>query len=166
MQKLSKIVLIFFTVFLVRLPASHASQNSCSHIVKIVVEPVDHIDIQGGNVTFNFQYERGAENRINLMRDTQSSCQLQWSIFSANRKITVTSDNTSPKHTLVVEAENPTTGVSHGRTELNAAYGAQDLLTGVGKSTGQCNLQYTAQVHPTGKKTVDTHHITYTIVAE
>lgn len=166
MQKLSKIVLIVFTVSLLWLAVSRASQNSTSHTVKIVVEPVDHIEIQGGDMTFNFQYERGTEDQITMLRDTQSSCRLQWNIISANRKITVASDHTSPDHTLTVEAAHPSTGVAHGRMELDAAYGAQDLLTGVGKSTGHCDLRYTVQVHPAGQKSVDTHHITYTIVAE
>ena len=142
-----------------------SASNSCSHTVSIRIIPVDKIELSGGNVDFTFYSDKN-ESHSGKAVQTDRSCQLQWSIFSNERKITVESDQGDPDFQLSVKADRVSTGQSSGEVLLSAGDGARDFVTGVGHSQGSCYLNYKAVAELSPEQKIETRHITYTIVSE
>ncbi|MDZ7723182.1 MAG: hypothetical protein U5R06_10355 [candidate division KSB1 bacterium] len=142
-----------------------AASNSCSHSVSIRIIPVDHLELEGGNVDFTFYSDKNSSNQGHA-EQIDNSCRLQWSIFSNERKITVQSDNSNSEFKLYVQAEQVEKGQSAGKIRLGNSPAAQDFIRGVGRSRGSCNLNYNAITRLKNQEKSEIHHITYTIVSE
>lgn len=159
-----KSILLFCFYFFLIIPLSLFSASSCSHTVSIRIIPVDNLQLQGGDVDFTFYSEKNISEQGHAIQ-TDNSCQLQWSIFSRERKITVETDNPDSDFQLSVRADRIQKGQPVGEVILNHS-GAQDFIRGVGRSTGSCDLNYKAVAKLKPAEQLDTHHITYTIVSE
>lgn len=82
----------------------------------------------------------------------------------ATYRITVSTNNTTPKYTLTVVAVSPTRGTAEAAVTLNSST-ATNLITAIPRNkAGRCNLLYTASADFVDGVGTDTHTITYTLL--
>lgn len=144
-----------FVLFGMMPPVSRA----IDHNVEIIVLKNNSIAVTGGDIVLTItSFATPAVNN--------TSCDLVWNTNAANRKITVESNLPTPTYTLTVEAINvSSTGGSPAGTGVVALdTTVRDFITGVGKSSGSCDLEYSASATPAQPIGSETHTVTYTMI--
>jgi hypothetical protein len=162
-QIMKKLMLcsIFAILFCLLASASWAASTD-SHQVTVIVSAISEIEVSGGNVTLTINSATAGSEPDDAVDNT--TCDLLWTTNESSKKITVSTDLTTPNFTLKVAAQN----VSGGRaaSEVTLSTTAADFVTGIATTTGSCDLQYTASAtvaHGTG---TDTHAtVLYTLTA-
>lgn len=89
---------------------------------------------------------------------------LIWLTNGENKKITVVSDNASPRFLVKVNALDITgsTGVASPEVSLNDNT-IKDLITGVTRSWGKCKIRFVASAKVSDGTGTESHVITYTV---
>ena len=121
-----------------------AQDVSDSHSVTVQVAEINALQVIGGDLVLTLDsLDPNDSTRFEAAVDTSAS--LAWSTNAVDRKITVESDLVDPRYALTVRAFDVTgIGAAIGTAQLNAAAGAQDLISGIAAESATCSLEYEA----------------------
>jgi hypothetical protein len=143
--------------------ASSAQIASDNHLVTVTVSPISVLQLTGAGVTFDVSGSNAVAGQ-DLMVMTDATTQLLWGTNASAQKITVVTSLGAPIFTLKLAALSPTVGAAGAETALSTI--PFDLLFNIGRSSGQCTLRYTAEALASVGAGVDSHTITFTMVAQ
>ncbi len=136
-----------------------------SHTVTVVVPERHGITVTGGDITLTIIPKLDGSDPDPVI---DNGCDLVWFSNRNNRKrITVQSDIVAPVYTLTVEASNVRGTGTPGTAEpvVTLVGGtAWDLITGVRRCLGQCDLIYTASATAADAPGTEIHTVTYTLM--
>jgi len=137
--------------------------NSDSHTVTVQVNAINELAIEGGNFTLTIN-SATAGSQPDPATDS-TTCDVLWTTNEASKKITVATSVASPppNFTLKVVAQNVNGGTAASEVTLSDT--AQDFVTAVGTTIGNCDLAYTASATAAQGTGSDIHTVTYTITA-
>jgi len=137
--------------------------NTDSHSVTVQVNAINEINVAAG--------ESPAPEIILIISTaiagsdptevTDTSCTLLWTTNQASKKITVVTNQASPKFTLKVLATGVTGGTAAAEVTLSTT--AANFVTGIATAIGVCTLEYTASAMAAQGIGSDVHTVTYTI---
>lgn len=139
------------------------SQTTAGHTVTVQVSPITMLQVSSGTVNMTIDGSNALAGQ-DVMTTTNTSTSLLWGINSSLKKITVQTSLVSPKFTLKLVALTPSQGSAAPEVTLSA--GAGDLLLNVGRSKGDCTLQYSGIALASQGTGSDAHTITFTIQAQ
>jgi hypothetical protein len=142
-----------------------AQDASDSHSVTVQVAEINTLEVIGGDLVLTLDtLDANDPSRFEPAVDTSAS--LAWSTNAQDRKITVESDLVDPRYALTVRAFDVTgNGAAVGTAQLDAAAGAQDLITGIAAESATCSLEYEANALVADGIGSETHTVTYTLTA-
>jgi len=153
--------IIFPLTVLLGIPFSvHAQIGTDSHTVTVQVATVTVLQVSSGAVNLNIT-GAGIVAGQEQMTATDQSTSLLWGINSSNKKITVSTNLVNPTYTLKILALNPTVGTAAGEVTLSTT--PADFLLNVGRSSGSCQIRYTAIALASQGTGTDNHQITFTV---
>jgi len=134
------------------------ASNTANHTVTVHVDAINEVAITGGDITLTINSANAGSQPNDA---TNATCHLEWTTNEANKKITVQSDQAAPTFTLKVIA----TGVSGGTAapQVTVSNVAQDFVTGVATTVGNCTLSYTGSATAAQGTGEDVHVVTYTL---
>ena len=142
------------------LVAPARANGTASHVVTVVVQPINEISLEGGDLTLTIDTAQAGREPDGAI---DGSARLLWTTNESNRKITVASDRASFEFDLLLEAVNVRGGVSAGPVRIAAT--PRDLVTGIGNSVGSADLLYTARANSADGTGREVHTISFTITA-
>lgn len=139
-----------------------AQQVSSSQVVTLRVMELNKIDLVGGPLTL--QISSISENMAQPSPAVDASTKLLWTSNGDARKIAVGSNIASPQFILKIEAEKSGSGPGIAQPEVTLSDNApHDLILGVQRSAGSCQLKFTAIADVQQGIGTETRLITYTI---
>lgn len=148
-------------LLLCSLPArSQVTYATSSHTVTVVVSTITLIQVSSGVVNLTISGANAVAGQ-DLMTVSNQGTSLLWGINSSLKKITVNTSLASPLFTLKLTAVNPTQGMAAPQVTLSTI--PTDLLLNIGRSSGNCVLQYTADALASQGTGSDSHTITLTV---
>lgn len=133
------------------------AQVSDNHDVRVCVQPFSSIAVRGEQLPLVMS---GDGEGVEAVSDA-AGLGLYWMTNQENQKITVVSTLDSPRYDLRVEAVNVEGGVPTGAVLLDTT--TKDLVVGLSRGTGSCNLRFTASANRLPEPDVDVHVVSYTI---
>jgi len=136
--------------------------NSDFHTVTVDVEAINEAAITGGDLTLTINTATAGQEPDDAVDNT--TCDLDWTTNEDTKKITVETDQAAPTYTLKVVAQNVTGGTAAAEVTLSTT-GANSFVTAISKTTGGCDLQYTASATAAQGTGSDVHTVTYTLTA-
>ena len=139
------------------------AQPSARHNVTVQVNAITAVQVTSGTVNLNITNAVVVAGQ-DEMTVTDQSTNLLWGVNSSGRKVTVSTNLASPRYTLKILAMNPTQGMAAPEVTLSSA--PQDLLLGIGRSSGTCTLRYTGTALASQGTGNDIHVITFTVQAQ
>ena len=139
-----------------------AALNTADHTVTVTVEAINEAAITGGDLTLTINSATAGDEPDDAVDNT--SCDLDWTTNEDTKKITVETDQAAPTFTLKVVAQTVTGGTAAAEVTLSTT-GANDFVTAISKTTGGCDLQYTASATAAQGTGSDVHTVTYTLTA-
>jgi hypothetical protein len=160
----NRILNVVFAVALCVLfsPRMHAQGGQATQVVMLQVLELSKIDLIGGSI--KLQIDGASENAFEPDPSIDVSTKLLWTSNGENRKITVGSDNASPRFTLRVAAESISPGAGLAAPEVMLSSNEpHDLILGVRRSAGSCKLKFTALASAEEGIGSESHLVTYTI---
>ncbi|HEY4613378.1 MAG TPA: hypothetical protein VII11_10370 [Bacteroidota bacterium] len=160
---MAKYFLIFVVVVLGAVPAVGQTYGSDNHTVTVQVSTITMVSVTLGAVPMTIT-GAGVAAGQDQMTVTDQSSQLRWGINSSLRKITVATNLAAPLFTLKVLALSPTQGTAASEVTLSTT--AADFMLNVGRSLGNCTLQYTGIALASQGTGTDSHTVTFTAVAQ
>lgn len=146
------------TVLFGILPALNAGITDDNQVT-VQVNAINEIALVGGNITLTINSATAGSNPDDDVDNT--TCDLLWTTNETNKKITVVTDLGAPNFTLKLVAQNVTGGSAGAEVTLSTT--AQDLVTAISETVGNCDLQFTASATAAQGTGSDVHIITYTI---
>ena len=158
MVKRAAIFLMTIVVLLSFAEVSFAAATD-SHTVTVQVQVINELGISGGNVTLTINTATAGSNPTDAQDNTTSD--LLWTSNESSKKVTVATDLAAPNFTLKTLAQNVTGGTAAAEITLSTT--VSDFVTGIGSTTGNCDLQYTASTTAASGTGTDSHTITYTL---
>ena len=135
------------------------SQSSASHTVTVTVTSINEMAISGGNLSLNISNSAGGSQPVVATDDV--TCDLSWTTTEASKKITVATNLDSPSFPLKVVAKAVSGGNAASEVKLSTI--AQDFITGIAKTIGNCNLGYSASVTAADGIGSEVHTVIYTL---
>jgi hypothetical protein len=157
--------LAFFAALALVPAAAFAQDASDNHRVTVRVMEINTLEVRGGDLVLTLDALDPADASLFVPARDESAA-LAWSTNGADRKITVESDLASPRYTLSVAAFDVRGGGSAlGSVVLDAANGAQDLISGISRETADAHLEYVARADVADGIGSETHTVTYTLTA-
>jgi len=160
---MAKYFLIFVVVVLGAVPAVGQTYGSDNHTVTVQVSTITMVSVTLGAVPMTIP-GAGVAAGQDQMTVTDQSSQLRWGINSSLRKITVATNLAAPLFTVKVLALSPTQGTAASEVTLSTT--AADFMLNVGRSLGNCTLQYTGIALASQGTGTDSHTVTFTAVAQ
>jgi hypothetical protein len=155
------ITLLVASALMITLSAGFVCAGSNdNHTVTVQVNAINEIAISGGSKTLTINAAVAGSNPTSV---TNAQCNLAWTTNETSKKITVATNVSSPNFTLKVEGTSVSGGTSAGQVTLTDS--AQDFVTGVAETIGNCTLFYTASATAAQGTGSDVHTVTYTITA-
>jgi len=133
--------------------------SSGNHSVTVQVNAINEIGISGGNITLTVNSATAGSDPDAEVDNT--TCDLQWTSNESSKKITVVTDNASQSFTLKVVAQSVSGGTA--ASEVTLCTTTTDFITTIYKTTGTCNLKYTAEGRTSQRVGIDVHTVIYTI---
>ncbi len=153
----SSTVLLLVSSATVLTASSAMADEVTSHEVQVCVHPFSAITVEGADVALVMNGPVGeAQSAIH-----GGECRLHWMTNQEGQKITVASSVVSSKVALTVEAVSVTGGTPVGEVPVSAA--SQDLVTGLTRGIGGCDVRYVAHATGLTPPECDVHFLTYTI---
>jgi len=159
MKSSVKVLLLAVVLVLSVIEYAQAADNA-SHTVTVIVSSINELAITGGNVTLTCDTATAGQEPEDAVDSTTAD--LDWTTNEASKKITVATNLGSPTFTLKVVAQN-VTGGGIAAPEVTLITTPRDFVTGVGMTTGGCDLQYTASATAAQGTGSDAHTVTYTL---
>jgi len=155
-------IILMAVVFLFSLSNPVFAADTDNHTVTVTVAAINEVAITGGAITLTIDTATAGGEPTNA---TDATCTLDWTTNELTKKITVeTTVGVPPQNfTLQVQATGVTGGTSGGLLTLTHAAAAQDFVTGVSQTIGDCTLSYTASATAAQGTGTDTHTVVYTI---
>jgi hypothetical protein len=147
-------------VCLMALASLALAADNDNHQVTVTVNDINELAVTGGDITLTISAATAGQNPNQA---TNATCGLQWTVNTTDKKITVATNQASFAHALRVQATSVSGGTSAG--EVNISDTAQDLVTGVATTLGNCTLSYRATATAAQGTQSVAHTITYTITA-
>ena len=132
------------------------------HTVTVDVQAINEAAISGGDLTLTINTATAGQEPDDTVDNT--TCDLAWTTNEDTKKITVETDQAAPTYTLKVVAQNVTGGTAAAEVTLSTT-GANSFVTAISKTTGGCDLQYTASATAAQGTGSDVHTVTYTLTA-
>jgi len=145
--------------FVVCVAGTASGGSSASHTVTVTVSAINELAISGGNITLTIDSATTASGPDDATDST--TCDLLWTTNEASKKITAETDLAAPNFALKVVAANVSGGTAASEVTLSTT--AADFVTGVGTTTGSCDLSYTASATAPQGTGSDVHSVLYTI---
>ncbi len=133
--------------------------NTADHTVTVTVEAINEAAITGGDLILTINSATAGSEPDDAVDNT--TCDLAWTTNEATKKITVETDLVAPTFALKALAQNVTGGTA--AIEVTLSTTATNFVTGVDKTTGGCDLQYTASATAAQGIGSDIHKVTYTL---
>lgn len=158
-----KVRLLISAAILVLLSSQALSQvtyATSSHTVTVVVSTITLLQVSSGVVNLTVSGANAVAGQ-DLMSVADQGTSLLWGINSSLKKVTVNTSLAAPLFTLKLAAVNPTQGIAAPQVTLSTT--AADLLLNIGRSSGSCALQYTAEALASQGTGSDLHTITLTV---
>lgn len=143
--------------------ANGQTYGSANHQVTVQVSQVTLIQVSSGSVNLSISGSNAVAGQ-NTMTTTDQSTSLLWGTNVSQRKITAQTNLASSIFTLKLLALSPTQGTSAPEITLDTT--PWDLVLNIGKSSGSCQLQYTAVALASQGTGSDAHTITLTITVQ
>jgi hypothetical protein len=137
--------------------------GSANHQVTVQVSQVTLVQVSSGSVNLSISGANAVAGQ-NTMTTTDQSTSLVWGTNVSQRKITAQTNLASPTFTLKLLALSPTQGTAVPEITLNTT--PSDLMLNIGKSSGSCQLQYTAVALASQGTGSDAHTITLSITVQ
>ncbi len=131
-----------------------------SHSVTVVVSTITLIQVTSGVVNLTISGANAVAGQ-DLMLETNSATSLLWGINGSLKKVTVGTSLGAPLFTLKVFAAAPSQGTAAPEVTLSVI--PSDFLLNLGRSSGSCTLQYTAEALASQGTGTDAHTITFTV---
>jgi hypothetical protein len=147
-------------VLLMALASVAWAADNDNHQVTVTVDDINELAVTGGDITLTISAATAGQNPNQA---TDATCGLLWTVNTTNKKITVATNQSSFAHTLRVQATSVSGGTSAGEVTISDT--AQDLVTGVATTLGNCTLSYRATATAAQGTQSVAHTITYTITA-
>lgn len=141
--------------------AGGSEAQSDNHSVTVTLSAINTIDVDN-DVTLTINSATPGQDPDPVVDN--ATAELAWTTNASSKKITVETDLAAPNYTLEVEAINQTAGTPAGKATLSTT--AADFLTGVGKTAGTCDLEYTASATVSDDPGTEVHTVTYTMTNE
>lgn len=160
-MKITFKILLAITISLNLFSYLRAGTSSDTHPVNITISAIDEIAIAGGNLTLTINSATAGTGPDDKTDNTTND--LDWTSNGTNIKITGATNLVTQKFTLKVLAKNVTGGTAAAIATITNT--AKDVVTGITKTTGGCDLEYTAQATAAQGAGSDVHTITYTMTA-
>ncbi len=139
---------------------AQATYATSSHTVTVVVSTITLVQVSSGAVNLTVSGANAVAGQ-DLMTASNQATNLLWGINSGLKKVVVNTSVAAPLFTLKVAAVNPSQGIAAPQVTLSAI--PTDLLLNVGRSSGSCILQYTAEVLASQGTGAEAHMITFTV---
>jgi hypothetical protein len=130
-----------------------------NHDVTVQVQAINEVAVSGGNITLTINSATAGQEPDDAVDNT--TCDLAWTTNENSKKITVATNQGSPTYTLKVVAQNVSGGTAAPEVTLSTT--AEDFVTGVATTIGNCDLQYTASATAAQGTGSDAHQVTYTL---
>jgi hypothetical protein len=161
----SKQTFISLTIalFLIMLPKIAFGQQSRSHTVTVIVNPITVMQLSNGTITLNITGANAIAGQDQMSVIDQSST-LLWGTNSSSRKITIRTNLTPQKYSVLAYAVSPTAGSAGIEAPLSTT--ANNFITGIGRSSGSAGIRYTGIALASQGIGSDSHTITFTITLE
>lgn len=135
--------------------------STATHQVTVTVSAINEISITGGNIELTIDTATAGSDPDD---EVDTTCDLAWTTNETSKKITVVSSLASQDFTLKVLATNISGGTAAAQVTITDE--AQDFITAVATTVGNCDLEYTASATAAQGTGNDVHTtITYTITA-
>jgi len=161
-------VLITLSIFIVFLTQITWAQKTVRHNVAVIVNTVSVISVTPGSVTLTIPSVSAVMTAgVDQMSVTDQSTLLKWGTNATPMRVTIATNNGSPKYTLQIQAINisATPSGASAVSPFTVSTTAQTLVTGLGKSQGSCNVVYTLNALASQGTGNESHQITYTITS-
>lgn len=159
---MKRLIAVWLAVILVLgLGGVAVATNSDSHTVTVQVSAINELAIIGGNLTLTINSATAGSEPDDATDST--TCDLLWTTNQASKKITVGTSLASQNFTLKVVAQNVSGGSAASEVTLSTT--AQDLVTAIATTIGDCDLAYTVSATAADGTGSDIHTVTYTITA-
>jgi len=157
--------LLYIVLVMVCGAASTLAQtfDSDNHRITVQVSTITMVSVSAGSISMTIT-GAGVPAGQDQMTATNQSSQLQWGVNSSSRKITARTNLAAPKFSLNLLAQSPTQGTAAAEVSLSTT--AQDFMLNIGRSLGNCTLQYTGIALASQGTGTDSHTITFTVVAQ
>jgi hypothetical protein len=142
--------------------SAFAQDASTSQTLTLQVFETNRIDISQRAVTMVIN--QASLETGNPVEAVNEDGNLTWITNGDNKKITVASNNSTPRYLVKVHALDITgsTGVAAPEITMNDNT-TRDLVMGVNRSYGTCKIRFVASAKVSDGIGTDTHVITYTI---
>jgi len=141
---------------------SFSQEATSTQVVTLRVMELNKIDLVGGPLTLRINSIN--EGTVEPNPAIDASTKLLWTSNGDARKIAVASDIASPRFKLKIEAEKSGSGPGIAQPEVTLADDSpHDLILGVQRSAGSCQLKFTAVADVAQGTGSESHLITYTI---
>ena len=131
-----------------------------THRVTVIVSTITLDQVSSGVVNMTISGADAVAGQ-DLMTLTNQSTNLLWGINSSLKKITVNTSLAAPQFTLKLLAGSSTQGTAAPQVTLSTV--PADFLLNIGRSSGNCILQYTAEALASQGTGTDPHTITFTV---
>jgi hypothetical protein len=136
--------------------------SSTRQILTLQVVELNKIGLIGSN--FTLIVNSVDPKTLDFIPAVNTSTTLVWTSNGENKKITVASNSASPRFPLklIPQKVTPATGLLSNEVKFsdNATH---DLIVGLGKSAGRCEIQFAVTAGPEHGIGLETHVITFTI---
>jgi len=136
--------------------------SSTRQVLTLQVAELNKIGIVGSN--FTLVVDAVNPRTLDFIPALNTSTILVWTSNGENKKITVANSLNSPKFPLKLIAEKISANKAVGSSEVKLSDNAtRDLIVGLGRSAGRCEIRFAATAGPEHGVGSETHTITFTI---
>jgi hypothetical protein len=140
----------------------YSQQETAAQVVTLRVMELNKISLVGGPLTLQINSINDNAGQPNPAID--ASTKLLWTSNGDARKIAVGSDMASPRFILKIQAGKSGSGAGIAEPEITLSDNSpHDLILGVQRSAGSCDLTFTALASVQEGAGSETRLITYTI---
>jgi len=151
---------MILVMFCCQMAAAQTVYSTSSHNVTVTVSTITLLQVSSGVVNLTISGAAAVAGQ-DLMTATNTSTNLLWGTNSSLKKVTVGSSLVAPLFALKILAASPTQGTAAPEVTLSTT--PADLLLNIGRSSGSCVLQYTAEALASQGTGSDAHTITFTV---
>ncbi|MCI0706277.1 MAG: hypothetical protein L0Y80_02165 [Ignavibacteriae bacterium] len=144
-------------------PALAQTYGTDNHQVTVQVSTITMVSVDISSISMTIT-GAGVPAGQDQMTATNTSSKLRWGVNSSSRKITAQTNLATPLFALNLLAVSPTQGTAAAEATLSTT--AQDIMLNIGRSLGECTLQYTGIALASQGTGTDSHTITFTVTTQ